>query len=180
MGVKHAFGLDPEVKDPARMTLKPSQHFWMFMGGIIVDNGMDDFSGRNLGFDGVQEADEFLVAMALHVATDHGPVENVQGGEERGGAVALVIMGHGSAAALPHRQSGLAAVQSLDLTLLVDGKHERVRGRRHVKPDDVLKLFNEFWVIRQFELPEPVRLKPVRAPNPLDRAHRDARSLSHG
>ncbi|MGA7323640.1 MAG: hypothetical protein WBX25_03950 [Rhodomicrobium sp.] len=28
------------------MTLKPGQHIGMFVGGIIVDNGMDDFASR--------------------------------------------------------------------------------------------------------------------------------------
>ncbi len=56
---------------PARMTLKPSLHFWMFMGCIIVYNGMDDFAGRNLSFDGIQEADELPMAVTLHIAADH-------------------------------------------------------------------------------------------------------------
>ena len=52
--------------------------------------------------------------------------------------------------------------------------------RRHVRPDDIVKLFNEFRGFRRFEVLAPVRLKPMRAPNPLHRTHRDARSLGHG
>ena len=37
-----------EVEDPARMPLKPSQHFRVFVGGIVIDNGMDDLAGWNL------------------------------------------------------------------------------------------------------------------------------------
>ncbi|MEK6247325.1 MAG: hypothetical protein N2C12_04050 [Planctomycetales bacterium] len=33
---------------------------------------MDQLAGWNLRFDGVEEADELLMAMALHVATDDG------------------------------------------------------------------------------------------------------------
>ena len=74
------------------MTLKPGQHFWMFMGGIIVDNGVDDFARRDLGLDGVEEADELLVTMALHVAADHAPIKHVESGKERRCAVTLVLV----------------------------------------------------------------------------------------
>ena len=46
--------------------------------------------------DGVEEADELLMAMALHVAADDGAVEHVERGEQRGGAVALVVVRHGA------------------------------------------------------------------------------------
>ena len=36
------------MEDPARMPLKPSQHFRVFVGGIVIDNGMDDLAGWNL------------------------------------------------------------------------------------------------------------------------------------
>jgi hypothetical protein len=94
--------------------------------------------------------------------------------------VPLVVVRHGPAAALLHRQAGLGAVQSLDLALFVDGKNERVRGRRHIKPNNILKLLNEVGVVRQLELPEPVRLKAVAAPDALHRTCRNARGLGHG
>ncbi len=51
----------------------------------------------------------------LHAAADHGAVEDVEGGEQGGGAVALVVVGHGAAFAGLHRQAGLGAVERLDL-----------------------------------------------------------------
>ena len=60
------------------------------------------------------------MAMALHVAANHGSVEHVEGREQRCRAVALVIMGHGSKAALLQRQARLGAVERLDLALLVN------------------------------------------------------------
>ena len=44
---------------------------------------------------------------ALHAAAEDGAVEDVEGGEQRGRAVALVVMRHGAGAALLHRQAGL-------------------------------------------------------------------------
>src|SRR5207344_2994499 len=56
-----------------------------------------------------------LMAVALHVLLDDRSVERVEGGEERGGAVALVVVGHRAGATLPHRQAGLGAVKRRDL-----------------------------------------------------------------
>ena len=55
------------------------------------------------------------MAMALHVAADDGAVEHVEGCEQRGGAVAFVVVGHRPGTALLHRQPRLGAVKGLDL-----------------------------------------------------------------
>jgi hypothetical protein len=39
---------------------------------------VDDLAGRNLRLDGVQEADEFLMPVALHVAANDSAVENIE------------------------------------------------------------------------------------------------------
>ena len=82
---------------------QPLLHLGMLVGGIVVDNGMDRLSRRDLRLDGVEEADELLVAVALHVAADDGAVEDVEGGEQRRRAMAFVVVGHGPGAALLHR-----------------------------------------------------------------------------
>jgi cobyrinic acid a,c-diamide synthase len=45
-------------------------HLRMPVGGVIVEDDVDDLAGRHLGLHRVQEADEFLMPMALHVAAD--------------------------------------------------------------------------------------------------------------
>ena len=97
------------------------------------------FRCRHLRLDGVEEADELLVAMALHVAADDGAVEDVEGGEQRRGAVALVVVGHRPGAARLHRQTRLGAVECLDLALLVDREDDGVGGRIDVETDDVAR-----------------------------------------
>ena len=67
-----------EVECPARMPGQPFLHFRMLVGRIVVDDGVDRFACRNLLLDGVEEADELLVAMALHVAADDRAVEDVE------------------------------------------------------------------------------------------------------
>lgn len=44
----------------------------------------------------IEKADAFLVPVSLHVATEHGSAGYVELREQRGGAVALVIMGPGA------------------------------------------------------------------------------------
>ena len=66
----------------------------MFVGGIVVEHRMDQLAGRDFALDGVEEADEFAVAMALHAAADDGAVEYAERGEQGGRAVPLVIMCH--------------------------------------------------------------------------------------
>ena len=48
-----------------------------------------------IGLDGVEEADELLVAVALHAAPDDLALEHVEGGVG-GRAMPLVVVGHGA------------------------------------------------------------------------------------
>jgi hypothetical protein len=80
----------------------------MFVGCVIVDDGVDHFSRKDLRLDRIEKADELLVPMALHVAADD--VEDVEGGEQRGGTVTLVVVRHRPSAA--RTASGHAAAPS--------------------------------------------------------------------
>ena len=62
------------------MAGQPCAHLGMFVGGIVVDDGVDRLSLRHLRLDGIEEADELLMAVALHVVSDDGAVEDVEGG----------------------------------------------------------------------------------------------------
>jgi len=91
------------------------------------------------------------MAMALLVATDDRSIEDVQCGRHSRRAVALVIVGHGSGAALLDRQSRLSSVERLDLALLVDRQHDGVRREIDIELDHVALLGDEFR-IRELEL----------------------------
>jgi hypothetical protein len=41
------------------------------VGGVVVENDVDDLSGRNVSLKGVEEADELLMPVALHVPSDN-------------------------------------------------------------------------------------------------------------
>ena len=61
---------------------------------------MDRLVGRHLALDGIEKADELLVPVALHAAADDFALEDIEDGEQGGGAMAFVVMGHGGAAPL--------------------------------------------------------------------------------
>src|SRR6202007_3404016 len=91
-----------------------------FCGWRVVDDGVDLLSRRHLRLDSVEEADELLVPVALHIAADDGAVEDVEGREQCRRAMTLVVVGHRPGAALLHWQAGLGAVERLDLALFID------------------------------------------------------------
>ena len=49
------------MEAPAWMTRQPGQHFWVLVGGIVVEDDMDRPIGRDLALDSIEEADEFEV-----------------------------------------------------------------------------------------------------------------------
>ena len=103
------------MEDPSRVIGEPLLHPGVLVGGVVIGDRMDNPAGPNRPLDGVKKLDELLVGVVGHAAADHGAVEDVEGGEQGGGAVALVVVGHGAAFAGLDRQAGLGAVERLDL-----------------------------------------------------------------
>ena len=50
----------------------------------------------------------------------------------------------------------------------------------HVEANDVVELGGEVWIGRVLEGPDAMRLQPVRGPDALDGAQRQAHRLGHG
>ena len=63
------------MKRPARVPCEPCLDLGMLERGVVVDYGFDQFAGWHCALDIVDEADELLVPMLLHAATDHRTVE---------------------------------------------------------------------------------------------------------
>ncbi len=78
--------------------------------------------------------------MTRYALTDDRALQHVEGGEQRRRAGSLVIMSHRPAAAALYRQSGLSAIERLDLRLLIDRENQRVLGRIDIEADDILNL----------------------------------------
>lgn len=167
------------MEGEAAVPVEPTAHLGVLMGSIVVEDDVHGLVGGNLGVDGIEKADELLMAMALHVPADDGAVEHVEGGKQRGRAVALVVMRHGAESALLHRQAGLGAVERLDLALLVDRQHDGVGRRIDIEADDVAQLVDEFRIVGELELPPAVGREAMCLPDAPDRAGADAGRLRH-
>src|ERR1700689_5817448 len=139
------------MEDPARMIGEPLLDLGMLVGGVVVGDGMDNPAGPDSAFDGVEELDELLVGVVGHAAADHGAVEDVEGGEQGSGAIALVVVGHGAAFAGLHAQAGLGAVERLDLRFLVDRDDDGMDGWVFVRANAIFKLFSEGGVYGRLE-----------------------------
>jgi hypothetical protein len=119
--------------------------------------------------------------MALHVAANHGSIEDVHSRKQGGRAVPLVVMGgHRSGAAFFIGSPGLCAVERLDLALFVDAEDDYVRRRIDIEADHVAQLANEFGVLGKLELANAMGLQPMGAPDALDRMRGLARRRCKG
>ena len=87
-----------EVEGPAKVAQQSGQHLGMLVRGIVVEHRVYPLPGWDFAFDGIEEADELAVTVALHSAPDHHPTEHAEGSEQGGGAVAFIVMRRGLAA----------------------------------------------------------------------------------
>src|SRR5438105_9637917 len=159
------------------MPRQPLAHLWMLVGRIVVDDGVDHLSHGDLRLNRIEEADELLVAMALHVAANDGPIEDVERCEQRGGAVTFVVVRHRPGAAWLHRQPRLGTVERLDLALFVDRENNRMGGRIDVEADDIRELLGELRVRRQLERAYAMRRELVGFQDTLHRTQAHSRRL---
>ncbi len=81
------------MESPARMIGQPLADIGMFVGGVVIDDGVDHLSGRDGSFDGIEEFDEFLVGVLGHAPANDGAIEDVEGGEPPQGPRARLPVG---------------------------------------------------------------------------------------
>ena len=75
---------------------EPALHSWMFVRAVIIHHHMQlDLAGE-FRIQALQELQEFLMAMARVTLTDDLALRHFQRGKQSRGAIALVIVGHGS------------------------------------------------------------------------------------
>ena len=91
----------------------------------------------------MEEANEPPLPVARHTAAEHGACQDVEGGQQRRGVVAGMVVGLGDGMPGRERPVGAGPHQRLDLALLVDGQHHRVGGRVHLQAGQILDLGGE-------------------------------------
>ena len=90
-----------EVEGEALMAVEPGTHLGVFASGVVVEDDVDGFAGRHFGVDGVEEADELLVAVALHVASAAGGLPSDERAAERLGLILRARSGTQSRSSSP-------------------------------------------------------------------------------
>jgi len=158
-----------EVQMKPWVALQPPRDRRMFVGTVVVDDGMDVEVGGRMGIELVQESPKFLMTMPRETRAQDGAFEDIERRKQRRGAVSLVVMRHRAGAAAFHRQPRLRALQRLNLAFLVHAEDQRLLRRIDIQPDDVREFLDKAGVGRELEGPEPVRLQSVRPPDPVNR-----------
>ena len=168
------------MEDEPRMAGEPAQHLGVLVGGVVVEDDVDHLAGRHGALDGVEEADEFLMPVALHAVADHRALEHVEGGEQGRGAVALVVEGH-ACPALPFFIGSPGWVRSSAWIWLFSSTDSTTAcaGGSTYRPTMSWSLAANSGSLDSLKRLDAVRLQAVRRPDPLHRAQRDAGRRGH-
>jgi len=143
-------------------------YFGVFMSGIIIQNHMDVFSLGSLPLDESQKLDKFLMAMPMLTLTHYSSLGYIEGSKKAGGSVPFVIMGMPFHLPGLKWQQGLSSIQSLNLTLFVNRKHQCILWGVQIQSHDINNLRNQLRVVAIFKGLNPVRLKLCSLPNTMN------------
>ena len=91
-----------EVHVHTRVARQPPLNHGVFVRGVIVGDQMQGLALGNLPDQSDEEPQPFLVPMPRQAGGEEGALRDIEGGEERGGAMALVVVGHRATPALLH------------------------------------------------------------------------------
>ena len=132
---------------------------------VVVENQMDVEVARHGRVDRVEEAAEFARAMPRVTFADDAAGPHIERGKQRRRAMAHVVVRVPLGLPRPQRQDRRAAIERLNLRLLIDAQDQGAVRRMQIQPDDVADLLDEQRVLRQLEGLGPVRLQGERAPD---------------
>lgn len=121
----------------------PSPNRGRFMRPIVVQNQMNLQINRNSHLYSVQKLSKFKGAMSPMALPDDLSRFHVEGGEERTGSMACVIMRSPLHPAWPHGQKWLRSVKRLNQRLLVHAQHQSSIRRVQIQPHNVSHLLDK-------------------------------------
>jgi hypothetical protein len=127
-----------EVDVKARPFRQPVPNQRHLMRPVVVHDQMHVEVARHRGINGVQELPELSRAMSLMKLRDQLTRLHIERGKQSGRPVAPVVMRAALDLAQAHRRHRLRPIQGLNLRFLIDAKHDGMRRRLHVQPDDIL------------------------------------------
>ena len=157
---------------PTRSTRQPVADQRCLVRGVVVHHQVHVEIAGHGGLDLVEEAAKLGRPVPGKAFADDPAGGDVQSSEQRGRAMALVVVRSPGNLARTHRQHRLTAVQRLDLRLFVHTQNDGVLRRRYVKAHDIAHLGHEVRIGRELERLHPVRLEPEGPPDALHRRQR--------
>jgi len=178
--VKPRSGCRGEMDMKTRMTGEPCAHGRRLVSPVVVHHKMHFQLRRYVGFDRTQELQELSAAMAPVQFADDFSGGDIQGREQRRGAMAFVVVRTALGYAGSQRQYRLSPVQCLNLALLVHTQHHGLGRRIEIQTDDVTRLGNELRIGRQLEGFLTMRLQAKRTPDSTHRCLRQTTFARHG
>lgn len=101
-----------EVHDQARVPRQPLLNIGVAVYGVVIHDQMQAQMLGSATVDEAQELESLAVAMPRLAHRDHAAVQRVERCEQRGRAMAFVVVGHGARTLELHRQTGLRAVNA--------------------------------------------------------------------
>src|SRR5207248_5663196 len=90
--------------------------------GVVVHDQMDGELGRDLTIDAFEELPELARSVPAMTRADHLTRDEVEGREQRGRAVAAVVVGPPLGDPRSQGKDWLGAIEGLDLRLLIDAE----------------------------------------------------------
>ena len=126
-----------EMHMPVRPFGKPVPDRRCFVRGAVVQDAMDIEIARDGRLNLVEKPVELRGAVAGIAFADDLAGRNIEGRKQRGRAVAGVVVTALGGLARPYRRQRLAAVERLDLGLLIDAQDDGMLGWRYIETDHV-------------------------------------------
>lgn len=167
------------MQSEARMALEPGLNLWVFMGAVVIQHQVELQLLGKLVVELAQKSQELLVAMSGKALADDFAFQDLQGGKQRRGPVADIIVSKGAATTFLERQTRLSAIQGLNLALFIDTQDQTFVRRIEVKPDHIGEFFQELFVPGEFESVGSVGLEVMFLPQPVDGAGADTLGARH-
>lgn len=168
-----------EMELEARMAFEPGADLSGLVSAAVVQDQVEvQVLGRravNLS----QEIEELFGPVAPGQPAHDLAGENVKGGVQARGAMALVVVRAPLDLAGLEGQQGLRTVERLDLGLLVPAQDHRVVRRVEVEADDIDHLVGELRVLADLEGLEAMRFEVRRLPDLPDLPRRHPGGLGH-
>lgn len=117
------------MRHETSVSLEPALHSGVFVRAIVIHDHVQGHVAGKLLIQALQKLQELLMAVTRVTLANDLALRHFQGGKQSRRAVALVVVGHGSATSLLERQSRRSAIQGLNLALFVNTEHQRFLRR---------------------------------------------------